>query len=163
MRFAWSVLALSSVVLALHIDACNWMLSACCLQVKLFAARGLMPLGMADRLSGCQARLIVPDHSSFLSGVVARVREQEAVIWDHEEQCTEVSRAMTNTASNFRKPELACCASRCTTAALPGWMCLAVGMAAGIRACVFALHVLNTHLSACSVFVFLLCAGYCSV
>jgi hypothetical protein len=58
--------------------------------VTLKSARGLMPVGLVERVSGCQARLLVPGHSTAISGVVARAREQEGVSWDHEEQFTEV-------------------------------------------------------------------------
>jgi hypothetical protein len=58
--------------------------------VTLKCARGLMPDGLAERVSGCQARLLVPGHSTAISGVVARARDQEGVTWEHEEQFTEV-------------------------------------------------------------------------
>jgi hypothetical protein len=58
--------------------------------VTLKSARGLMPVGLAERVSGCQARLLVPGHSTAISGVVARARDQEGVEWEHEEQFTEV-------------------------------------------------------------------------
>lgn len=61
-------------------------------QVTLKSARGLMPAGLADRLGGCQARLVVPGHGTAVSGVVAPARDQEGVTWEHEEQFTEVGR-----------------------------------------------------------------------
>ncbi|KAF6253188.1 hypothetical protein COO60DRAFT_1463300 [Scenedesmus sp. NREL 46B-D3] len=49
-------------------------------KVTLKSARGLMPAGLADRLGGCQARLVVPGHGTA-----------EGVTWEHEEQFTEVT------------------------------------------------------------------------
>jgi hypothetical protein len=60
--------------------------------VKLFSARGLSLDGVLERLHGLQARLLLPNRRPVLSGVVqlGRSREQE-VVWEHEEQFTEVS------------------------------------------------------------------------
>ncbi|WIA12623.1 hypothetical protein OEZ85_006280 [Tetradesmus obliquus] len=60
-------------------------------KVTLKCARGLMPVGLSERVSGCQARLLLAGHSTAISGVVARARDQEGVSWDHEEQFTEVT------------------------------------------------------------------------
>lgn len=62
------------------------------LQVKLVSARGLFLEGVFERLHGLQARLLLPNRRPVLSGVVqlGRARDQE-VVWEHEEQFTEVS------------------------------------------------------------------------
>lgn len=51
--------------------------------------------GLADRLNGLQARMLLPGRLPVLSGVVQlqRAREQagqDMVVWDHEEQFAEV-------------------------------------------------------------------------
>lgn len=65
-----------------------------CLQVKLVSARGLFLDSVLERLHGLQARLLLPNRRPMLSGVVqlGRSREQE-VVWEHEEQFTEVRAA----------------------------------------------------------------------
>lgn len=74
-----------------------------CLQVKLVSARGLFLDSVLERLHGLQARLLLPNRRPVLSGVVqlGRSREQE-VVWEHEEQFTEVRAAVTC-------PSAACC------------------------------------------------------
>jgi hypothetical protein len=71
-------------------------------QVKLVSARGLLQEGVVDRLHGLQARLLLPGRRPVLSGVVqlGRSREQE-VVWEHEEQFTEVSWHLNLAVSHF--------------------------------------------------------------
>ena len=60
------------------------------LQVKLASARSLSLDAGAERISGLQARLVLPGRRPVLSGVVQLQRQQQDVQWDHEEQFTEV-------------------------------------------------------------------------
>jgi len=56
------------------------------------SARGLRLEGAAERIHGLQARMVLPGRQPVLSGVVQlqRSREQQDVVWDHEEQFSEV-------------------------------------------------------------------------